>query len=52
MIQNIGKNEKDIFMSYNSNTSSWKPQMRFDLIIVPLTKISSSSRSTKFKKIL
>ena len=52
-------------MNYGSNTSSWKPWrwMRLDLIfsmwyiyinsnLSPLTKFTSSSRSTKFKDIL
>ena len=52
-------------MNYGSNTSSWKPsrRVRLDLILSmtdiyinsnlkPLTKLTSSSRSTEFKDIL
>ena len=57
--------KKVISMSYGSSTSSWKPWrwMRLDLIfsmrdiyinsnLNPLTKFTSSSRSTEFKDIL
>ena len=57
--------KKVISMNYASSTSSWKPWrwMRLDLIfsmrdiyinsnLNPLTKFTSSSRSTKFKDIL
>ena len=57
--------KKVISMNYGSSTSSWKPWtwMRLDLIfsmrdiyinsnLNPLTKFTSSSRSTKFKDIL
>ena len=57
--------KKDIYMSCGSSKSSWKPWrwMRLDLILTtrdiyissnlqPLTKFTSSSRSTEFKDIL
>ena len=57
--------KKVISMSYGSSTSSWKPWrwVRLDLIfsmrdiyinsnLKPLTKFTSSSRSTEFKDIL
>ena len=58
------KTKKVISMNYGSSTSSWKPWrwVRFDLILTvtdiyinpklsPLTKFTSSSRSTEFKDI-
>ena len=56
--------KKIISMKYGSSTNSWKPwRWRLDLILFmrdiyinsnlnPLTKFTSSSRSTKFKDIL
>ena len=59
------KQKKVISMNYDSSTSCWKPWrwVRFDLILTmrdiyinsnlnPLTKFTSSSRSTEFKDIL
>ena len=59
------KRKKKISMNYDSSTTSWKPRrwMRLDLILSmrdiyinstlnPLTKFTSSSRSTDFKDIL